>query len=52
MAPIATAQKSMTVQTAWRRWLVGIGTPLGVMTNVGDRGVTRCCAVWLTWALI
>ena len=52
MAPMAMAQKSMTVQTAWRRWLVGIGTPLGVMANVGDRGVMRCCAVWLTWALI
>ena len=52
MAPMAMAQKSMTVQTAWRRWLVGIGTPLGVMANVGDRGVMRCSAVWLTWALI
>ena len=46
------AQKSMTVQNAWRRWLIGIGTPVGVMANVGDRKVIRCYTVWLIGPLI
>jgi hypothetical protein len=46
------AQKSMPVQTAWRRWLIGIGTPEGVMANVGDRRVMGCCDVWLIGPLI
>ena len=32
--------------------LIGIGTPVGVMVIVGDRGVMRCCAVWLIGPLI
>ena len=46
------AQKSMAVQTTWRRWLIRIGSPVGVMAIVGDRGVMRCCAVWLIGPLI
>ena len=46
------AQKSMPVQTAWHRWLIGIGKPEGVMANVGDRRVMGCGDVWLIGPLI
>jgi hypothetical protein len=49
---MAMAQKSMPVQTVWCRWLIGIGTPLGVKMHVDDRGVMRCCTVWLIGPLI
>ena len=35
------------VQILLYRRLIGIGTPVGVMANVGDRGFMRCGAVWL-----
>jgi hypothetical protein len=45
MVPTAMTQKRRMVQIPWRL-LILIGTPLGVMANVGDCGVMDCFAVW------
>jgi len=41
------AQKRMRVQVLLYCRLVGKDRPLSVMAIVGDRGFTRCGAVWL-----